>query len=427
MTYTIEEINGCTKKIFFHFDSPNLAEEIQKILKQRQKTVNLKGFRKGKAPLDMIKKIYGPQVQADAVDKFVRGQIFDVINKEELNAIGHPSLENMQYRPGEKMSFEVSLEVTPKVILKELSQYHFTKEKVQVSDQEFEDLKKNYLESNAQMVPSKDSVVRNGHFVAINFKGEMVDGTFPKEMQGEEFLLEIGSRSFIPGFEEGIVGMKLQEKRSLELVFPTDYGKEELQNAKVKFHIELLEIKEKQYLELTEEKAKELNYESIDDFNKKIRNQLENRKNSASKEKLKHAILNKLIEDNNFDIPVFLIAQQEKHLKDQLEKSLPQKGFTEKMMEEYFTKHKKDLTDKAIFQVKSSLILESLCEKFSIETSESDLNAKIAETADNTGMSVEEVTKFYTANKEIKNNAMYSIREEKIFEKIFEQTQISEV
>ncbi len=427
MSYTIEEINGCTKKILFHFDSPNLTEEIQQVLKQKQKTANLKGFRKGKAPLDIIKKVYGPQVQADAVDKFVRGQIFDVIDKEELNAIGNPSLNNMQYRPGEKMSFEVSLEVAPAVALKELSQYHFTKEKIQVSGQEFEDLKKNYLESSAQMVPSKDSVVQNGHFVAINFKGEMVDGTFPKEMQGEEFLLEIGSGSFIPGFEEGIIGMKLQEKRILELVFPSDYGKQELQNTKVKFHVELLEIKEKQYPELTEEKAKELNYESIDDFNKKIRHHLENRKNNISKEKLKHAILNKLIEDNNFEVPVFLIAQQEKHLKDQLEKSLPGKGFTEKMMEEYFTKHKKDLTDKAIFQVKSSLILESLCEKLRIETSESDLNAKIAETADSTGMSVEEVTKFYTANKETKNNAMYSIREEKIFEKIFEQVQISEV
>ncbi len=426
MPYTVEEINGCTKKITFNFDSLNLSVEIKQALVEKQKTVNLKGFRKGKAPLTMVEKIYGPQIETDALNNFVQKRLFEAIDEEKLRVVGYPNFENMKYNSGKSVSFDAVVEIFPEVEIGELFQYSFTAEKIEVKDEDFEDLKNNYLKSKAEMTPIEKGSLQKGQYAVLNFEGEKEDGSRPENMRGEEFLLEIGSDQFIPGFEEGMIGMEMQEKKVLELTFPLDYQAEELRGSKVKFHIELIEIKEKNYPELTDELAKEFGFESLEDFNAKNIENLKNQKERTSKEKLHQAILEKLVEDYNFDVPSALIAQQENHLKEDVKKTLSAQGFNEKMMEDYFSKWEKDLTQKAQFQVRSGLILDSLAKRFEVETSDVDFNAKLDEIVKSSGLDGEQIKKYYTSDKRMKDNLMYAIREEKTFKKICEEVQISE-
>jgi trigger factor len=427
MAYTIENINGCTKKLQFNFETLDLSEQIKTAVLEKRKTANLKGFRQGKAPLGMVQKMFGPQIESDALNQFVRNQFLDAIEREKLRVVGYPKFENMKYNGKDSVVFDALVEVFPDIEIKDMSHLTFKKDDVMVLDEEVDSLKKNYLESKTEMVELKDENVglEKGHFAVFNFQGKKEDGEKPENMKGEEHLLEIGSGQFIPGFEENMMGMKKLEKKEIPLEFPGDYHANDLQGAKVTFDVELLEIKEKKYPELSDDVVKELGFESVEDFDKKNRNSLLDQKSRSVEEKLNQEIIEKLVEENAFDVPESLIQEQIGFLKKDLDGSLKQKGFNDQMIEEYHEKWSDDLKKKAVFQVRSSLILDNLGKKYNIEANDSDLEVKIEETAKSSGMKKEEILKYYNSNEKIKNNLMYAIREEKTFEKLKEELKIS--
>lgn len=425
MGYTLENVNDCTKKLVFNFEDVDLTSQIESALKEKQKTANIKGFRKGKAPLAMIQKVYGPQVENDALSRFVSQEFYKAVQEEKLKAVGYPQFQNTNF-DGKKVSFEATVEIFPEFELNDYSGYEFAKDDESISEDDLKGMMDQYLGPKSEMVEVKDESVAlaKGQFAVFNFEGEKPDGTRPDNMKAQEFLLEIGSGQFIPGFEEGMIGMKKAEKKTLELTFPADYHEEDLREALVKFDVELLEIKEKTVPELTEELAKEFGFESVEDFNTKNKKRLEDQKKRQVQAKLQEEILNKLISENKFEIPHALIEQQKEAVRQDLANNLKQQGFNDEMVQTYFQKWDGDVTEKAIFQVKSGLILDKLANKFACEASEADLDAKIAEMADSSGMEVAQIEQFYKGNENMKNNMLYAIREEKTFEKLISEMKV---
>lgn len=426
MSYTIENINGCTKKLVFSFDGVDLSTQIDQALKERQRSANLKGFRKGKAPISMIKQVYGAQAENDALYRFVSQEFYKAIQEEDLKAVGYPAFGNTKYEGGDKVSFEATVEIFPEFELKDMKGYEFKKEDDSVTDKDFEELRNRYLAPKSEMKELTDDSAKleNGMFAVFNFEGEKEDGSKPENMKAEEFLLEIGSGQFIPGFEEGMIGLKKGEKKTIELTFPADYHEADLQNAKVKFHVDLLEIKERKTPELTDELAKEFGFESVEDFNTKNKSRLETNKQREVKAKLQEEILKKLIADNTFDVPSALIQSQRKSVEDELAHNLKSQGFNEDMVKTYFDKWTGDIDAKAEFQVRSGLILDQLAKKFEVEASDADLDAKIEEMAESSGMEKEQLASYYKSNDQVKTNIMYAIREEKTFDKIIENVKL---
>ena len=426
MSYQIEDVNGCTKKLVFTFDNVDLTSQIEVALKDKQKSANLKGFRKGKAPISFVKKVYGAEAQNDALYRFVSEEFYKAIQEEDLRAIGYPAFGNTKYEEDQKVSFDATIEIFPVVTVKDYSKFSFTKGDETVTDKDFEDLKNQYLGPKAEMMEVTDEKAKlsNGMFAVFNFEGEKPDGTRPANMKAEEFLLEMGSGQFIPGFEEGMIGMKKGEKKTLELTFPADYHEEDLKSALVKFDVDLLEIKEKKTPELTDEMAKEFGFESVEDFNTKNKVRLETQKKREVQTKLQEEILKKLVDENNFDVPSTLIKQQKESVKEELGANLKQQGFDDSMLETYFSKWDDDVTQKAEFQVKSGLILDNLAKKYEIESSDADLDLKIEEMAAQSGMDKEQVANYYTSNENIKSNLMYAIREEKTFAKLITEMKV---
>ncbi len=427
MSYTIESINGCTKKFIFNFDQIDLSSQIKDALVAKQKSSNLKGFRQGKAPLEIVQKFYGPQIENDALYRFVSEKFYDALKKENLRVIGYPSFGNTKYEGGNKVAFEATIEVFPDFEIKDYSKYTFKKESIEVTKDDLENIKKQYLGPKTEMVEVTDSAVKltKDMFAVFNFEGEKSDGTKPENMKATEYLLEIGSGQFIPGFEDGMMGMKKGEKKTIEVTFPADYHEEDLKNAKVKFHIDLLEIKEKKFPELNDALAVEFGYESLADFNDKNMKRLEAQKKRDVMSKIQQQILEKLISDNKFDLPHALVVDQKESVKEDLKKTLKQQGFNDQMIGMYFEKWDADITAKAEFQVRSGLMLDKLAKKNNIEATDKDLDKKIDEMVAQSGMSKDEVTKFYTKNENVKRNMLYAIREEKTFEKVISEMKIS--
>ncbi|PIP90825.1 MAG: trigger factor [Bdellovibrionales bacterium CG12_big_fil_rev_8_21_14_0_65_38_15] len=420
MSYQLQAVNDCTKKLVFNFETLDLTTEIKAAVVKKQKSTNLKGFRKGKAPLAMVEQIYGPQLEGEALNSFVQNKVFEAITAEKLRVVGYPAFENMKYEAGKSVSFEAVVEIFPEIKLKDVSGLSFEMDSTAVNDEDLEQLKKNYLASKAEMTEMADASAKltNGQFAVLNFQGVQENGERPENMKGEEFLLEIGSNQFIPGFEEGMVGMKKGEKKNIELTFPADYHMDALKNAKVTFETELLEIKERNFPELTDELAKEFGYADAAEFKTKNLDMLTKQKDRAAKEKLHQDILNKLIEENKFDVPKTMVEQQEQHVRDDISNNLKQQGFNDKMLSEYFSRWASDVTTKAEFQVKSGLILDTLAKDYKVEASESDLAAKIDEMAASSGLEKAKIEEYYLGNEKLKNNLMYAIREEKTFDQL---------
>jgi trigger factor len=422
MSYIIEDVNKCTKKIIFNFETLDLSTEIKSAVANKQKSVSLKGFRKGKAPLDMVRKMYGPQIESDALNNFINNQFMEAVTKESLRVVGYPAFENMNYKEGTSVSFDALVEIFPEVKLNDMSGLSFTRDKIEVVADDLNAARDNYLSSKSELIELADQAkgLETSHTAIFNFEGEKEDGEKPENMKGTDYTLEIGSGQFIPGFEDGMLGMIKAEKKVIELTFPDDYHAEDLKSEKVKFHVELLEIKEKKTPDFTDELAKEFGYDSVADFETKNTKNIEAQKNKAADEKLHQEILEKIISENEFDIPKAMIDQQEKHLMGDIKKNLQQQGFTDQMSDEYFEKWHDDLHTKASFQVKSGLILDTLAKEYSIEAGDIDLEDKIKETAEGSNIDAEQVREYYTSNEQMKKNMLYAIREEKTFAKLKE-------
>lgn len=427
MSYTIQDVNGCTKKFIFNFDKVDLTSQIKEALKAKQQTANLKGFRKGKAPLEMVQKLFGPQVENDALYRFISEQYYEAMQKEKIRPVGYPQFGNTKYEPGQTVAFEATVEVIPEFDLKDYSKLSFKKDSEEVSDEDFETLKKNYLSSKAEVkeVTDENHKLAKGDFAVFNFEGEKADGSKPENMKADEYMLEIGSGQFIPGFEDGMIGMKKGEKKDIKVTFPADYHEEDLKNAPVTFHVELLEIKQKNFPEFTDELAKEFGFESVEDFNKKNKERMQSQKKKEVTQKLQQEILDKLIEENTFDVPKALVDDQKESVKQDLTRTLKQQGFNDQMIQLYFERWDADVTKKAEFQVRSGLLLDKLAKKYNVEASEADLDKKVDEMATQSGMTKEEINKFYTQNENVKRNMMYAIREEKTFDALMKDMKVS--
>ena len=427
MSYSIQDVNGCTKKLIFNFDKVDLSQQIKDALVAKQQNSNLKGFRKGKAPLEMVQKLFGPQVENDALHRFISEQYYEAMKKENIRAIGYPQFGNTKYESGKSVAFEATVEIIPDFELKDYSKMTFKKESEEVSEADFDTLKKNYMASKAEVKEVTDAAhkIGKGDFAVFNFEGEKADGTKPDNMKAQEYMLEMGSGQFIPGFEDGMIGMKKGEKKDIKVTFPADYHEEDLKGAPVTFHVEMLEVKQKTFPEFTDVLAVEFGFESVADFNTKNKERMQTQKKREVASKLQQEILEKLIEANQFDVPKALVDDQKESVKQDLSRTLKQQGFNDQMITLYFERWDQDVTSKAMFQVRSGLVLDKLAKKYNIESTEADLDIKLDEMVAQSGMKKEEINKFYKSNENIKRNLMYAIREEKTFAALMKDMKVS--
>ena len=424
MSYTIETVNSYTKKFLFSFNEVSFDKEINHLLQEKKKTSHIKGFRKGKAPLHMIQKLYGVEIQRDALYHFISSKIMEALEKEKIRVMGKPQLTNSNYEDEKKLRFEAVIQHIPHLEFTDLGKLSFIKKKEDISNEDMKEAINHHLEGKAEMVVSEETILSKGKFAVINFEGVKGNGERPENMKGEEFLLEVGSNTFIPGFEEGLVGMKVGKKKELPLTFPESYHVEDLKGQEVTFYVELLEIKEKKTPDITDELARELDYDSKEDMEKKIRVRLEYQKEKVATENLNGDILDKIIAEYHFDLPQVLIEEQINSLRGDIAKRLQTQKFNDIQIEEYFEKWSKDIEKKAAHQVRSGLILNTLAEKYSIDVNEDDFIAKCEEMNRHSGLSIDEIKAFYENNTEDKKTMMYGIREEKVFQEIYKEVSL---
>ena len=392
MAHQVEDINLFTKKLVFTCTSQELDGfdfESKRIafLKEKQKKTHLKGFRKGKAPLSMIQQMYSiEEFTQELFKEFVVQKIYDTIEKEDMEVLHINPVEDFDHnQESETVSFSVTLDIFPQVQVKEISGYVLTKKKSEVTDEELnQELKRIWLAPEAELraCEGEDVSFQQGLYSVINFQGILEDGSKPANMKGEEYMLT-PETSFIPGFVENIVGMKKEEKKSFDLVFPADYHAKNLQNVNVTFEVELLEIKEQILPDLNDEFAKKYDFKNVDDLKENLLNDLTKAKKDMAQKQLVEDLNQKILEDNQFAIPEHMVRDKEiEHLK-MVRARLKKSGLKKDVIDSYCKSNQDKLREESSIIAKQSLIFRSLVQKYKIETpkdlSPEETNAVILE------------------------------------------------
>ena len=362
------------------------AEEVEKAiqsayLKNRGK-MNIPGFRKGKAPRQIIEKMYGVGIfYEDAVNEMIPDAYEAAYNESGLDIVSQPSIDVVQIEKGKDFIFTAEVAVKPEVELGQYKGIEVEKIDVTVTDEEVMKELDKVREQNSRMVPVEDRPVADGDITTIDFEG-FVDGVAFAGGKGEDYPLTIGSHAFIDNFEEQLIGAKIGEEVTVDVTFPEEYHAEELKGKPAQFKVTVKDIKVKELPELDDDFAQDASeFDTLDEFKADTKKKLEEKKENEAKAKKEDAAIEKIIENAKMDIPQPMIDTQVRQMTDDFARRLQSQGLT---VEQYFQftgmnaeMMLEQMKPQALKRIQSRLVLEAIAKAENIEVTEEDIDKEI--------------------------------------------------
>ena len=388
-----------TKEIKIKVEGKEWKEAIDKAFKKIEKDIKIDGFRKGHAPKDIILKKYGEaNIWLDAADIVIEDAYKKMVeeNKDE-EIVTRPDAQ-IGAITGEYVEFIFTLTLRPEIKLGEYKKLGIKKDKVEVTDKEVEDSLESMRKRYAEVVV-KEGSVEDGDTAIIDFEG-FKDGVAFEGGKGENYSLQIGSHTFIPGFEEQIIGMKKGEEKDLDLTFPEDYHEESLKGAKVVFKVKVNEIKETKIPELNEDFFQDLGMDGITDeksLKEELKKTIEARKEREIENKFMDEVLDKAVENMKVEIPHQMIHDELDRMIHQYEENLQMQGITLEQFYKFTASNEQALKDQmhpeAEKRVASRFLLEEIAKKENIEVTDKEVEEEIKKLSESYSMTEEEFKK----------------------------------
>lgn len=398
MNYKFEKAEKSTVKISITLDAAEWSAAQTDAYNKTKGKYSLPGFRKGKVPMRVLENTYGKGLFfEDAVNEAFPKYYFEILGKEpSIEAVGRPSLD-VENIGEDGITLVATVPVKPDVKLGAYKGIKFAKVEYNVKDEDVDNALKRLQERNSRMVNVEDRAAENGDTVVIDYSGstggvKFAGGTAEKQN------LELGSNSFIPGFEEQIVGMKIGEERDINVKFPEDYHAEDLKGKDAVFHIKLHEIKKKELPEITDEFIKDADgAESVEAFKAETRKRMQEANDKRAERELEDKIVKAVTEKAETEIPDALVEHQIDNMVQEMEYRLMYQGlrledylkYAKMSMEEY----RKGYAEQAKELVKQQLVIEKIIAEEKIEASDEEVENKIRENAEAQNKSVEDYKK----------------------------------
>jgi trigger factor len=427
MKSTVDKLEGLSRKINVQIPAEKVQQAFDKVYKGLQKKANIKGFRQGKAPIATIKSIYGDQVKNDVINDLVNEAYQNALQEHQLEPVGYPKISFEPLMENKDFTFTAELEVRPEVEVKKFEGLPVMKEKLEIPEDRIITILDNIRNGQSELTTVfEDRALANGDVAEVNFEGFLNGAPLPNG-SATGHTLEIGSKQFIEGFEEGLIGMKVGDARTLNLRFPEGYHEQSLSGAPVTFETKLTAIKRKSLPELNDELAKKVgDFQTLDDLKTRIRKDLEEGENKRIAEDMKNRIVRALVEANPVEAPRGLVEQQKEALEEDFKGRLKQQGMNDGDFESYKEKWAEDFETSATFMVKSTFLLDALAEKLGIRAQPSEIEAKIVEYAQQTGIEKARLDEFY-AKPERRSRLLFQVTEEKVVNYLLEKAKVTEV
>lgn len=427
MQVNVEQLSSIKKKISFEIPAERVQAETDKVFSEIRKRAVVPGFRKGKAPEGLLRKSYQEQVVGDVMKNLFNDTYFKYVQENNIFPVGYPVLDTDPLTEGAPFTYSATIEVFPEVTINNYEGFELLKEKY-VADQAAVDSRINQMRENmSQLRPlAEERPAAMGDHVIIDFEG-FVDGEKLDGGDATDHQLELGSNSFIPGFEEQVVGMNVGEQKKIKIAFPDPYHSAELAGKPVEFSVTLKDIKVKEMPELDDDFAQEFGeFETLAELKTKVAETIEKQEKERIERDFKDSLLKTLIERNDFELPEAMIDRQLASMLENSKQRLQAQRMTLEMMGLDEQGYKAQFRPVAASQVKGALLMHELATKVGIEVAASDIEAYLRRVAEESGQDYERISKYYLQSDDAKQGLEEQIREEKVVELIASKAVISE-
>lgn len=386
MNVKVEKIQTNLVKLEITVEAEKFNEAVKKSYKKNVNQFNIPGFRKGKAPMNIVKKYYGEEVlYNDAIDFCCDETYPAAIAENGITPVDYPKVDIIQIGEGKDFIYSAEVTVKPEVELGEYKGIEAKKVEYPVLDAEIEGELLSRQDKNARVETKEDGTVEKGNIAVIDFKG-FIDGVAFEGGSGSDYELEIGSGTFIDTFEDQLIGLKVGGTKNVSVNFPEEYGNAELNGKPAVFEVTIKSLKVKELPALDDEFAKEVSeFDTLDELKADIRAKLENTNNEKAKKEYESAVIDSVCENAKIEIPGAMIDREIETMLRDLEMRLKYQGLDLKTYYEYTNsseeKTKEFMKEAAEKRVKTDLVIDAIAKAESIDATEEELLEKANEYA----------------------------------------------
>ncbi|MEQ1723251.1 MAG: trigger factor [Pseudobdellovibrio sp.] len=427
MKAQIQVTEGLQRKLNVEIPSDKVKSAFEKVYNDIQKQVEIKGFRKGKAPISTIKTMYKDRVQGDVAQDLISSHYPIALKEQSIDPINYPEFEFEDPSENKDFKFSAVFDIRPEVKIKKWEGLEVDKEKFVLDQTKVTQVLDNVRNSKLTYEDVLEiRAAQMGDISVIDFEG-FVDGKALENGAGQDQNLELGSKQFIEGYEEGIVGMKVGETRTINLKFPSPYHSAELAGKPVDFKVTLKALKKKVLPELTDELLKTIGAnQTVEEFKNTIVADIEQTEKKRIEDSFKNRLLKKLVEANPVDVPNSLMKDQKAALIEDFKKRMTDQGMQQAEFETYIQKWDGDFAKTANEMIQSSFLIDKIAIDNDLTCKKEDIDQRFDEYAKQTGIELDRIKEWYSKPEQM-SRLSYMITEEKVIKLLTEKSKVKEV
>ncbi len=403
MSYKIEKLENSMAKLTIEVPFEEFDKAIDKAYQKNKNKMSIPGFRKGKAPRAIIEKMYGKEIFfEDAANIVIPDAYADTYDECEEEIVSAPKVEVVQLEAGKPFIFTATVALKPEIKLGKYKGVKIDKIDTAVTDDEVNAAIEKERENSARTINVEDRPVQDKDQTIIDFEG-FVDGVAFAGGKGENYPLTIGSGTFIPGFEDQLIGAKIGEEKEVKVTFPEDYHAEDLKGKEAVFKCTVKEIKEKELPELNDEFASEVSeYETFDEYKAATLKNLQDKKTEDAKSKKEDAVISAIVADSEINIPDAMLETEKQQMVQDFARNIQAQGLS---MDQYFKftgmtaeKLMEQVGPNAEKRIKSTLVLENVAKAEKLEASDEDVENEYKRMAEAYKMEVDKIKEIIGEN-----------------------------
>ena len=399
MNLQVEKLEKNMAKLTIEVSADELEKALQNAYMRQKNKINMPGFRKGKVPRQMIEKMYGPEIfYDDAANSLIPKAYSEAYDECELEIVSQPEINVEQIEKGKPFIFTAQVATKPEVTLGEYKGLEVDKVSTRVTQKEVDAKIQEEAKKNARTITVEDRPVQDKDEIILDFEG-FVDGEAFEGGKGENYPLTIGSGSFIPGFEEQLIGAEPEKEIEVKVTFPEDYHAEDLKGKDAVFKCTIHEIKAKEIPEIDDEFAAEVSeFDTLDEYKADVKAKIKEQKAADGKRKKEDQAVEKAIANATMEIPDAMVDTQARQMMDEFAQRIQAQGLT---MDQYFQftgmdreKMMEEMKPQALKRIETRLVLEAVAKAENIEISDEKLDEELAKMAEAYKMEVDKLKEF---------------------------------
>lgn len=396
MSVQVEKLEHNMVKLTIEIAAEQFEKACRTAYSRQRKNISVPGFRKGKVPQNVIERMYGEGVFYEDAANILINDTYDAeAGTAGLEFVSRPAIDVVQIEKGKPFIYTAEVAVRPEVTLGSYKGIEVAKQDTLVTDDDIAEELKQEQEKNSRLIDVEDRPAQNGDTVVIDYAGT-IDGEAFDGGSAENHSLELGSGSFIPGFEEQLVGVNAGEEKDVEVTFPEDYHAKELAGKAAVFHCTVHKIQVKELPELNDDFAQDVSeFDTLDEYKNSVREKIQERKDRAAKTAKENEAVDKLIEASEMDIPDAMVDAQVTNMYQDYARQLQSQGIPIDMYMQYMGQTEESLKEQmkpqAVKQIQTRLVLEEVVKAEAIEISDERIDEEIAKMAENYSMEADKL------------------------------------